>query len=173
MTEETATANTTGTEQQQQQKFELQKVYLKDVSLETPNSPGIFAEKWSPKFNLQINAGSKSMAENVYEVVLTVTVTAKLGEKTAYLAELQQAGLFGLNGFGQDQLGQMLGTYCPNTLFPYAREAIDTMLVKGGFPPLHLSPVNFDVLYLQHVKAQKERQQASETTHATTHATTH
>ena len=158
MTEETAATT-------EQQKFELQKVYLKDVSLETPNSPGIFSEKWSPQFNLQINAGSKSLADKVYEVVLTVTVTAKLGDKTAYLAELQQAGMFSLDGFGQEQLGQMLGAYCPNTLFPYAREAIDAMLVKGGFPPLHLSPVNFDVLYLQHIKAQKERRQTNPTTH--------
>jgi len=160
MTEETAAST-----EQQQQKFELQKVYLKDVSLETPNSPGIFAEKWSPQFKLQINAGSKPLADNVYEVVLTVTVTAKIGEKTAYLAELQQAGMFGLNGFGQDQLGHMLGAYCPNVLFPYAREAIDAMLVKGGFHPLHLSPVNFDVLFQQHLKAQKERQQTNATTH--------
>ena len=91
MTDETAAAGA----DQQSQKFELQKVYLKDVSLETPNSPGVFSEQWTPQFNLQINAGSKTLSDNLYEVVLTVTVTAKLGEKTAYLAELQQAGMFG------------------------------------------------------------------------------
>lgn len=150
---------------EQQAKFELQKVYLKDVSLETPNSPEVFSEQWKPQFELELNTTSKPLSDEVYEVVLTVTVTAKLGEKIAYLAELQQGGVFTLKDFPKERMGAMLGAFCPNTLFPYAREAVDTLLVKGGFPPLHLSPVNFDALYTQHVQAQREKKAAASTTH--------
>jgi preprotein translocase subunit SecB len=140
---------------QLQQRLELQKVYLKDVSLETPNSPQIFTEQWQPQFNLQIHTTANPLSDNVYEVVLTLTVTAKQSDKTGYLIEIQQAGVFTLKGFSQQQLGPMLGAFCPNTLFPYAREAIDSLLVKGGFPPLHLSPINFDAIYRQQLNAQQ------------------
>ena len=143
------------------QKLEIQRVYLKDVSLETPNSPQIFSERqWQPEINLQINSTSAIVSDELREVVLKLTVTAKLGDRTAYLVEVQQAGVFMLTGFPDEQLGPVLGAFCPNILFPFAREAIASLVSKGGFPPLLLNPVNFDALYLQHTQAQK--QQAAE-----------
>lgn len=140
-----------------QQQFEIQKIYLKDVSLEIPNAPNIFTEQWKPDINLQINTASSQISENVYESVLTLTVTAKLGEKTAYLAEIQQAGIFTIKGFPNEQLGPMMGAFCPNILFSFGREAIASLVQKSGFPPLLLNPVNFDALYLQQLEAQKKR----------------
>lgn len=140
------------------QKVEIQRVYLKDVSLETPNSPQIFSERqWQPAVNLQINSASAVLSENVHEVVLKLTVTAKLGDKTAYLVEIQQAGVFLLGGFPKEKLGPVLGAFCPNILFPFAREAIASLVSKGGFPPLLLNPVNFDALYLQHLQAKNQQ----------------
>ena len=144
-----------GTEPTAQPRLELQKVYLKDVSLETPNSPEIFTGQWKPEFSLQINTDSNRLADDVYEVILTLTATAKQGEKTGFLIEIQQCGIFGLKGFSKEQLGPTLGAFCPSTLFPYAREAIDSLLVKGGFPPLHLSPINFEAFYQQRMQAQQ------------------
>ena len=148
-----------------QQQFEIQKIYLKDVSLETPNSPLIFTEQWKPEINLQLNNTSTPLADNVYDVVLTLTVTAKLGEKTAYLAEIQQAGIFTLKGFADEQLGPMLGAFCPNILFPFAREAVASLVQKGGFPPLLLNPVNFDALYFQHMQTQQDKQSQEKIEH--------
>lgn len=142
-----------------QQQFEIQKLYLKDVSLEIPNAPNIFTEQWKPDINLQINTSSSLISENIYEVVLTLTVTAKLGEKTAYLVEVQQAGIFSIRGFPNEHLGAMMGAFCPNVLFPFGREAIASLVQKSGFPPLLLNPVNFDALYLQQLEAQKKRNQ--------------
>ena len=144
-----------------QQQFDIQKIYLKDASLETPNSPHIFKEQWSPEIKLQINTSTSSLSETTYEVVLNLTVTAELGEKTAFLVEVQQAGIFFLKGFPNDQMGPMLGAFCPSILFPYAREAIDALVIKGGFPPLMVKPVNFDALYLQHVQARQTQEAAT------------
>ena len=133
------------------QQLEIQKVYLKDVSLETPNSPMIFAgqQQWQPEIQVQLNNNATQVAENVHEVVLSLTVTAKSGDKTAYLVEIQQAGIFILKGFNPQQMGQVLGAFCPNILYPFAREAVASLVNKGGFPPVLLNPVNFDALYLQ------------------------
>jgi preprotein translocase subunit SecB len=158
MTDETPAA---GQQQQVQQALALQKVYLKDVSLETPNSPQIFTENWKPEFNIQIGTTNNTLSEDVHEVVLSLTITAKHEDKTAYLIEIQQAGVFSLKGFNPQQKRPMLGAFCPNTLFPYAREAVDSLLIKGGFPPLHLNPINFDAIYQQQLKAQQEQQQAA------------
>lgn len=137
------------------QQLEIQKVYLKDVSLETPNSPMIFTEQWKPEINVQLNSNASPITDNVHEVVLTLTITARLGDKTAYLAEVHQAGIFALKGFDAQQLGPVLGAFCPNVLYPFAREAIASLVGKGGFPPLLLNPVNFEALYLQRRQAQK------------------
>lgn len=137
------------------QQLEIQKVYLKDVSLETPNSPMIFTEPWKPEINVQFNSNASPVTDNVHEVVLTLTITARMGDKTAYLAEVHQAGIFVLKGFDPQQLGPVLGAFCPNVLYPFAREAIASLVGKGGFPPLLLSPVNFEALYLQRLQAQK------------------
>ena len=129
--------------------FAILRIYLKDVSLETPNSPGVFTQEFKPEISFQLNTGVEQIDENIYEVVLTVTVTAKQGDKTGFLAEVQQAGLFSVKGFDETQKGAMLGAYCPNTLFPYAREEISGLVIKGGFPPLLLAPINFDAMYAE------------------------
>lgn len=150
------------TEQQAQndKQFALQKIYVKDISFETPNSPAVFTEKWEPSVNIELNSNGKPLSQDVHEVVLGITITAKVGEKVAYLCEVHQAGIFTVKGFGEQELGPMLGSYCPNVLFPYAREAISDLVTKGGFPQLLLAPVNFDAIYMDHVK--KQQAQAAE-----------
>lgn len=145
-----------------EQQFQLQKIYLKDISFETPNSPEVFTENWEPDVNVELLTAAKALTDDVHEVVLTVTVTAKVGEKTAYLSEVHQAGIFTLTGFKENERSHMLGSYCPNILFPYAREAISDLIGKGGFPQLLLAPVNFDALYAQHVQQQQEKNTTAE-----------
>ncbi|MGD2074912.1 MAG: protein-export chaperone SecB [Gammaproteobacteria bacterium] len=132
--------------------FAIHRVYLKDASFETPNSPAVFTQEWKPEVSLQLNSSVNPLESQVYEVVLNVTVTAQQGDKTAFLAEIQQAGIFTLRGFDEQQMGSMLGAFCPNTLFPFAREAISDLVVKGGFPQLLLAPINFDALYAQKLR---------------------
>ncbi len=139
-----------------QPQFAIQRVYLKDVSFETPNSPAVFATQWQPEVNVELNSGGSRLSEDVFEVVLTLTVTCKAGDKTAYLVEVQQAGIFTIVGFDDATLSGMLGSYCPNILFPYARETISSLVSKGSFPQLLLAPVNFDALYAQHVAQQQD-----------------
>ncbi len=146
------------------QHFEIQKVYLKDVSLETPNSPMIFTEQWQPQTEVRLETGASPLTEDLFEVVLTVTVTSKLGERTAYLAEVQQGGLFTLRGFPEPQMGHMLHAFCPNLLFPFAREELASLIGKGGFPGLLLNPINFDGLYMQRLQ-QQAAQAASPAAH--------
>lgn len=152
--------NTANQEQQAQsgKQFALQKIYLKDVSFETPNSPAIFTEKWEPSVNIELNTNGRPLAPDIHEVVLGITITAKVGEKVAYLCEVHQAGVFTVKGFGEQELGPMLGSYCPNVLFPYAREAISDLVNKGGFPQMLLAPVNFEAIYMEHVKKQQQPQ---------------
>jgi preprotein translocase subunit SecB len=141
------------------QQFEIQRVYLKDVSFEAPNSPQIFSGQWKPEINVQLLSERIRLEASVHEVVLAVTITAKLADKTAYLVEVKQAGVFAINGFGESQLNQLLGSYCPNVLFPFAREAIADLIGKGGFPNLLLAPINFDALYAQQ---QQHREKAND-----------
>lgn len=140
--------------EQAQQHFEIQKIYLKDMSFEAPNTPEAFTLPWQPDVNVQLNTNAKTIGDKVYEVVLVVTVTADNKDKNAFLAEIQQAGVFGMDGFDGDQLNGMLGSFCPDILFPYAREAISDLVTRGGFPQLLLAPVNFDALYQEHLKQQ-------------------
>ncbi|MFO7592979.1 MAG: protein-export chaperone SecB [Pseudomonadota bacterium] len=142
--------------QQDGPQFAVQRIYTKDISFETPNSPAIFTEKWEPEVNVEINSRGDKLSDNVYEIVLSVTVTAKLGEKTAYLAEVQQAGIFTLRGFSEQDLGGMIHSYCPNTLFPYVREVVSDLVGKGSFPQMVLQPINFDALYAQHLQQQQQ-----------------
>lgn len=146
------------------QHFEIQKVYLKDVSLETPNSPMIFTEQWHPQTEVRLETGATPLTEDLFEVVLTVTVTSKIGERTAYLVEVQQGGLFTLRGFPEPQMGHMLHAFCPNLLFPFAREELASLIGKGGFPAVLLNPINFDGIYLQRLQ-QQEAQAAPATAH--------
>ncbi|MHB8447400.1 MAG: protein-export chaperone SecB [Rudaea sp.] len=127
----------------------LQKVYVKDASFEVPGAPHIFQEQGQPQVQLNLQQQVGTLGENVYEVVLTVTVTCKLADKTAYLAEVQQAGVFGLAGFDQANRDMVLATFCPNVLFPYARSAVSNLIQDGGFPPFLLQPINFDALYAE------------------------
>lgn len=151
--------------QRSQQVFRIQRMYLKDVSFESPMTPGIFtrSEQWKPEVSLHLNTDKTVLDNDLYEVVLTLTVTVKSGEDTAYLAELKQAGLFVIKGFDESTLNGMIYSYCPNILFPFAREAIASLVSKGGFPQLLLEPVNFDALYAQHVQSQKQNAPAPET----------
>ncbi|MDB4491148.1 protein-export chaperone SecB [Luminiphilus sp.] len=137
-------------EQAPQQQFTLQRIYTKDVSFESPSTPKIFRQNWQPNVNVDLNTKSSRIdEEGNFEVVLTLTVTAKIEEDTAFLVEVQQAGIFYMVGIEGEPLRQVLATVGPNILFPYARENIDSLVIKGGFPALMLAPVNFDALYRQ------------------------
>ncbi len=147
------------------QLFKIQRVYVKDVSYESPQTPAVFVgnTQWQPNVSLHLNTESTKLDNDLYECVLTVTATVKLGEEVAYLIEIKQAGLFLVKGFEPERLGPMLGSFCPNLLFPFAREEIASLVQKGGFPQLLLDPVNFDALYAQHVEAAKQNAPAPET----------
>lgn len=133
-----------------QPEFAIQRIYVKDLSLETPTTPNIFLEPWAPQLHMDLTTdASLILEENVREVVLTVTVTVKLKEKVAFLIEVKQAGIFSLKGFNTEQHSQMLGSFCPNILYPYAREVVTDAVMRAGFPQLYLAPVNFDALYEQ------------------------
>ena len=142
----------------EEKQFSIQKIYTKDVSFETPSSPKIFREKWEPTVDFNLGTNSQSLDEKTYEVTLTVTVTVKCGEQTAYLIEVGQSGIFSLTAFSDKEMGTMLGSFCPNILFPYAREVVSDLVAKGGFPQLLLAPVNFDAIYAQHLQQAEQNQ---------------
>ena len=141
-----------------QAQFTIQKIYVKDVSFEVPGAPAIFNEPGQPQLELNLNQKVARAADGVFEVVLGITLTCKVNEKVVYLAELEQAGLFGLAGFDERTLDMMLGTYCPNVLFPYARQAIGDLIAQGGFPPFYLQPINFEALYAEGLRRRAEAQ---------------
>ena len=149
--------------------FNLQRIYIKDVSFETPASPQIFGMEWKPESNLNLNSNVNKIGDDTYEVVLTITVTTKVEDKTAFLVEVQQAGIFLVKGFPENELGHMMGAYCPNVLFPYAREVISDLVSKGSFPQLLLTPVNFDALYAQHIQEMQQKAQQSGQAPTTSH----
>ncbi len=150
-------------EQAPGQQFALQRIYLKDLSFESPLGAGAFRQEWKPQVSQELNTKTEKVEEGMFEVTLTLTVTVKLQEETAFLVEVHQAGLFAVAGIEGQQLAQVLNTVCPNILFPYARETIDNTLVKGSFPALMLPPVNFDALFAQAVaQAQQKAQETSE-----------
>lgn len=132
--------------------FAIEKIYLKDVSFESPAAPAAFTEEWSPEINMDLNSQGQVLDNNVYEVELSITVTAKNNDKTAFLVEIKQCGIFSIAGMDEANLNGMLGSFCPNILFPYAREAVSDLVTKGGFPQLLLAPVNFDAIYQQHLQ---------------------
>lgn len=143
--------------------FEIQRIFTKDISFESPNTPHTFVEEWKPEVTLNLETKSNRVQDNMHEVVLSITATVTTNKKTAFLIEVQQAGIFMINGFPNDQMHQMLGSFCPNILFPYAREVISDIVVRGGFPQLILAPVNFDALYSQHLEQQSKEGQSSGT----------
>src|SRR3990167_4201740 len=137
-----------------QPEFAIQRLYVKDLSLETPNAPKIFLKQWEPQLHMDLATDANLvLEEGVREVVLTVTVTVKIKEEVAFLVEVKQAGIFSLKGFSDEQLKHMLGSFCPNILYPYAREVVSDCVTRAGFPQLYLAPVNFDALYEQHQKS--------------------
>ena len=137
--------------------FNVQKIYLKDVSFEAPNAPLSFNEQGQPELNMNLNQKVGKLADGVYEVVLGVTLTCTIGDKTIYLTEVAQAGIFGLEGFEDASLDAMLGIHCPNILFPYARQTISDLIGHGGFPPFYLQPINFEVIYAEGVRRRAEQ----------------
>ncbi|MGI9203276.1 MAG: protein-export chaperone SecB [Woeseiaceae bacterium] len=140
----------------------IQKVYVKDFSFESPHTPQVFAKTdWSPKTDLNLRSSHSSISDNTHEVVLAVTVEAKEDDKTMFLVELHQAGIFHMSGYGEEEMKALVGSFCPNILFPYAREAIASMISRGGFPEFVLQPINFDALYAQGI-AQAEARAATE-----------
>jgi preprotein translocase subunit SecB len=148
--------------QQATQQFALQRIYVKDVSFETPGGIEVFRQAWKPRVNLEMNTRQNKLDDQNFEVVLTLSVTASQEDKTAFIVEIQQAGIFYVAGLEEQQLRQVLATVCPTILFPYAREAIDSLVVRGSYPPLMLAPVNFDALYVQAMRQQQEKAQAAE-----------
>jgi preprotein translocase subunit SecB len=135
-----------------QRQLAIQRVYVKDVSFESPGVPEVFGQEWRPEVNLNIGTVSRAVGANQYEVTLSATVTVKSGEQNAFLVEVKQAGVFVLSGFAEAELAQVLGSYCPNVLFPYLRETVSDLVTRGSFPQLLLAPVNFDALYAQHLR---------------------
>ncbi len=143
-----------------QKQFSIKKLYLKDASFESPDSPLSFNyTKWDPKIDLNLTNTKTHIDGDVYEAVLCVTATINLEEKTAFLIEVHYAGLFGISGFDETERKYLLGSQCMNVLFPYAREVVSDMTIRGGFPPLILSPVNFDGLYQQHLQQQQKQEE--------------
>ena len=146
-------------EQSTQRQFGIQRIYVKDMSFEVPHSPKIFLKNWEPELQMDLATKAEPLEANTYEVVLTITITVKVKAEVAFLVELKQAGIFTLQGFSEEQIRPMLGAFCPNLLYPYARATVTDLVSRGGFPQLYLAPVNFDALYEQH---EHERQQQVE-----------
>ncbi|MDN2664565.1 protein-export chaperone SecB [Psychromonas sp. 14N.309.X.WAT.B.A12] len=136
-------------QEDKQVEFNIQRVYVKDISFECPNSPEIFKKEWAPEVKMDIDTQAKKLEEGVYEVTLSLTATAKVEEDVAFLCEVQQAGIFSVSDLEGAQLAHCLNAFCPNILFPYAREAVSSMVTRGTFPQLNLAPVNFDALFQQ------------------------
>lgn len=137
--------------------FQIQKIYTKDVSFESPNAPEIFTSEFQPEMDVDLNVETKQLEEGVYHAVVRVTVTTKSEGNVAFLCEVEQAGIFSLSGFDENELAYLLGAQCPAALFPYARETVSDLVVRGGFPQLLLEPVNFDAMYASHVERQQEQ----------------
>jgi preprotein translocase subunit SecB len=134
------------------QELVLQNIYMKDASFEAPSGPNIPTTEWNPQFGLNMNTAGSTLADNLHEVVLTITLEAKLGERVAYLVEVKQAGMFLIRNYAVDEARRIVGGFCPGVLFPYARQAVSDLIMRGGFPPFLLPPVNFDQLFQQSIE---------------------
>ncbi|TCV85205.1 protein-export chaperone SecB [Sulfurirhabdus autotrophica] len=151
--------------EQEQPVFSIEKLYLKDLSLEIPNAPQIFLEREAPQIDVQLNTKQGVVSEGIYETSLTVTITAKLQEKTMFLIEATQGGIFRINNVPAEEMDPILGIACPNILFPYVREVVSDAVTRAGFPPVILNPMNFEGLYQQQKQAQQDQAAAAGTTH--------
>ncbi|MBT1064235.1 protein-export chaperone SecB [Bowmanella sp. Y26] len=161
MTEEVK-ANGLDQAQAAQPQFAIQRIYTKDISFESPNSPAVFQQEWKPEVKMDLDTRSTKLDDNSYEVVLSVTVTANAGDQTAFLVEVQQAGIFTIADMSDQQKAHILGSFCPNTLFPYARECISNLVNRGTFPQLNLAPVNFDAIFAAYMQKRIEEAQAQQ-----------
>lgn len=149
----------------EQPEFSIQRIYLKDLSFETPQGPTAFKKKWQPKVSQDLNTKTSPVEDGIYEVALRVTINIKDGDDTIYIVEAEQAGLFNIKGLSDEQLPQVLNTTCPGILFPYLRETLDTVVTKGTFPALLLPPINFDALFANAVKQAEANQNGDSTQH--------
>lgn len=165
MAQDQENAQATGEEQAQQPAFSIEKIYVKDVSLEIPNAPQVFLQRETPEVGIELHNAAASIGDGVFEAVITVTVTSKIEDKTVFLVEVAQAGIFQIRNVPNEAVEGILGVTCPNILFPYAREAVSDLVTRAGFPPVLLNPINFEALYLQ----QKQQQQAQAGDAATAH----
>ena len=148
---------TTATADEKEPTFVIERIYLKKMLFEAPNSPEIFTKEWTPDTNLQLNTAVTPLSADHYEVELTIKITVKSKGKVAFIADINQGGVFQIAGYPEDQLNHLLASYCPSNLFPYAREALANMISKGSFPEMHLSPINFDALYEQRQKEENKK----------------
>lgn len=146
-------------DENQQPSFQIQRVYLKDMSLEQPNSPAIFLEQEAPAIEVSVDVGAELLAEGIFETTVTITVTAKVKEKVAFLVEGKQAGIFEIRNIPAEQLDPLLGIGCPNIIYPYLRANIADMITRSGFPPIHLAELNFEAFYQQRLQAMAAEQQ--------------
>ena len=169
MAEENITTSEAATTEESGPVFAIQRIYLKDLSFETPMGPSVFQKQWQPKVNQDLNTKNTKLENDLYEVALRLTLTVTDGEDTIYILEVKQAGIFAIKGLDPKQITHVINTTCPNILFPYAREVVDSVLSKGSFPALMLPPINFDALFASALKqAEEEGKEApdgSETTH--------
>jgi preprotein translocase subunit SecB len=152
----TEQANNGAAQGEEKPQFSLQRIYVRDLSFEAPKSPEIFRQEWTPNVAMDLNTRQKVLDGDFHEVVLTLSVTVKNGEETAFIAEVQQAGIFMIKGLDATSMSHTLGAFCPNILFPYARETLDSLVVRGSFPALMLAPVNFDALYAQELQRMQQ-----------------
>lgn len=153
--------NNAAQEQSQQPGFSIEKIYVKDASLEIPHAPQIFTDRTQPQIGIELGNFAQQIEENIFEVAIKVTVTSKIAEKTVYLVEVTQAGIFQISGVPAENLELIVGITCPNILFPYARESVSDLVVRAGFQPVLLNPINFEALF-----AQQKQQQAEQTAQA-------
>ena len=151
-----AAAEAAPADQNAQPGFGIEKLYVKDASIEVPNAPQIFTERTAPQVNVELGNSAVRLDDGVFEVAIKVTVTAKIGDKTAFLVEATQAGIFAIRNLPNENLEIILGVTCPNILFPYAREAVSDMVTRAGFAPVLLNPINFEALYMQQKQQQAE-----------------
>lgn len=151
--------------QQPEVNFMIQRLYLKGMSYETPNTPTVFQQKWEPELKLDLHVNHTELEQGVYNVVLRVTVTVTNQATTAFLIEVEQAGIFTIQGAAIEQKEHLLESFCPNILFPYAREAITAQVIRGSFPQLVLAPINFDALYMQKVQDKQKNSPTETSTH--------
>lgn len=151
--------------EEQQPVFNIEKLYVKDLSVEIPNAPAIFMEREAPHMDVNMSTESRALGVDLFHTGITVTVTAKVGDKTLFLVECTQAGIFRIQNVPQDQMPMVLGIGCPNIVFPYLRETVSDVVIRAGFPPLLLNPVNFEALFMQQQQAQQQQAVPEPTTH--------